>query len=220
MPASTRRTPCGQRVDAQCHPGQVEEGEGRTCGHLHPAVGPQQVNGALGHRRRPGHGVDDGFGYRLDRRRHQRLDDPGVDLVERRGRLVEVIEGRHALEAGGRRMAGRPEIGASLGRRPRQLFGGVIPQKIGAGGPEAHHHDVGAAPRHAQPLVGVDEAEPEDEDAPPVPVFPCPRLVTEYPCSRVPVAPVPDRHPSHPHPRPPTLTPTPRPARRARWPPH
>ena len=182
--------PCGQGIDPQRHPGQVQEGEGRAGGHFHPAVGPQQVDGALGDQRRPGHGVDDRVGRRLDRRRHQRLDDPAVDLVERRGRLVEVVEGRHTLEAGGRRVACRPEIGAPQGRRPRQLVSDVIPHEVGAGGPEAHHHDVGAAPRHAQPLDGVDETEPEDEDAAPAPELPAPEVPTpELPGHPAPVFP-------------------------------
>ena len=53
---------------------------------------------------------------------------PGVDLVERRRRLVEVVEGGHALETGRRRVAGRPEVDpperrASAGR-PRRRPGG------------------------------------------------------------------------------------------------
>ena len=50
--------PLGQGVDTQRHPGQVQEGEGRQSGHRDPAVGPQQLDGALGHQRRAGHGVD------------------------------------------------------------------------------------------------------------------------------------------------------------------
>ena len=129
-------------------------------GHLHPAVGPQQVDGALGHQGRPGHGVDDRFGRRLERGRHQRLHDPGVDLVERRRRLVEVVEGRHALEErpppGGAPCGGRPVPRSP----PASVVGGVVPHEVGAGRPEAHHRDVGAAPRHAQPLDGVDEPNP------------------------------------------------------------
>ena len=57
--------PFGQGVDTQRDPGQVQEGEGGTGGHLNPAVSPQQVDAALGHQRRSGHCIDDGFGCSL-----------------------------------------------------------------------------------------------------------------------------------------------------------
>ena len=49
------------RVDAEPRPGEVEEGEGRDDRDVHPRVGPQQLDGALGDQWRAGHAVDDGF---------------------------------------------------------------------------------------------------------------------------------------------------------------
>ena len=119
--------------------------------HLDPGVGAQEVDGALGHEGRSGHRVDDGLGDRVDGRRHQRLDDRGVHLLEGRRRLVEVVEGAGPLQARRRRVARRAQVGAPL----PQVVGGLLREQVGAGGPEAHHRDVGAEPRHAQPLDGL-----------------------------------------------------------------
>ncbi len=55
-------------------------------------------------------------------------------------------------------MACRTQVDAcALGRQQR---GGGVPEMVGAGGPEAHHRDVGAAPRHRQPLAGLAAATP------------------------------------------------------------
>ena len=104
--------PFGQRVDAQCRPGQVQgrRGPGRTVTSTRPSARSRStVRSAT--ERRPGHGVDDGVGRRLDCRRHQGLDDPGVDLVECRGRLVEVDRRR------ARPRSGRPPDGGPSGDR-------------------------------------------------------------------------------------------------------
>ena len=99
-------------------------------------------------------------------------------------------------------MACGPQIGAPYGRRPCQLVSDVMPDEIGAGRPEAHHHDVGAAPRHAQPLDGVDETEPEDEDAAPAPELPAPEVPTpELPVPEVPTPELPSPRPRGTHSR-------------------
>ena len=49
-------------------------------------------------------------------------------------------------------MARRPEVDAPPLRQQR---GGTRAEEVGVGGPEAHHRDVGAEPRHAQPLNGL-----------------------------------------------------------------
>ena len=72
-----------------------------------------------------------------------------------------MVEGGHAVERCGGRMARRAEIGPP--RRRCQPGGRVVPHEVGAGWPEAHHRDVGAVLRHAQPLDGMVEAEAEDE---------------------------------------------------------
>ena len=108
-----------------------------------------------------------------------------------------MVEGRHIHEAGGRRVPGRPKVGAAESRRLHQFSSGLIPQEVGAGGPEAHHRHVGAAPRHAQPLDGVVETEPEDDEAAPAPEFPVPELaapelpVPELPAPELPAPEVP-----------------------------
>ncbi len=132
--------PLGERVDAERRPGQVQEGECRQDGHLDPAVGTQQVDAPLGHQRRSGHGIDDRFGRRVGRRSHEDLDDPGVDLVERRRGLVEMVEGRHAFERFGGRMPHRAQVRPSW--RSGQV-GGVVPEQVGAGRSEAHHRRRG-----------------------------------------------------------------------------
>ena len=173
--------PFGQRIDTEDGPGQVQEGEGGVQGHLHPVVGAQEVDRALGHQRGAGHRVDDGLRGRQACRRHQSLDDPGVDLVERRRSLVQVIEGGHTREASGRRVAGRPEKGPACSRRRLQLCSRVDPQELGARRPEAHHGHVGATLWHAQPVVGVDAA--------PVPLFPVPDVAAPVlPAAVLPVA--------------------------------
>ena len=48
------------------------------------AVGQQQLDGALGHHRRAGHGVDELAVPRAPRPGHELVDDLAVDVVERR----------------------------------------------------------------------------------------------------------------------------------------
>ncbi len=55
-------------------------------------------------------------------------------------------------------MARRPQEGAPGCREERGGRGG---EEVTAGGPEAHHRDVGAEPRHGQPPVALAEAEAE-----------------------------------------------------------
>ncbi len=56
------------------------------------------------------------------------------------------------------RVARRAEEGPLPGAA--QQRGDVVPHEIGTGRPEAHHRDVGAVLRHAQPVVGVVELAP------------------------------------------------------------
>ena len=51
--------PCGQRVDAEGRPGQVQEGQRRQERHLDTVVSTQQLDAAFSHERRSGHGIDD-----------------------------------------------------------------------------------------------------------------------------------------------------------------
>ncbi len=143
--------PVGERVDAQCGPGQVEEGQRRQDGHLDPGVGPQEVDGALGHEGRSGYRVDDRLGGRVDGRIDERLHDRGVHLLEGRRGLVQVVEGAGPVQARRRRVTRRAQVGAPL----PQVLRDRLREKFGARGPEAHHRDVGAHPRHAQPLDGL-----------------------------------------------------------------
>ncbi len=133
----------GHRVDPERGPRQVEEREGRQHGDVDPLVRAQQVDGALGDQGRAGHGIDHRLGCRSDCRGDQLLDYGGVDLLERRRGLVEVVEGVQSSERCGRGVASGPHVG----RRRRQERRGVLAQELGAGGPEAHHGDVGAG-RH------------------------------------------------------------------------
>lgn len=55
-----------------------------------------------------------------------------------------------------RRVARRPQEGAP-GRC--QERGGGVAEEVGAGRPEAHHRDVGAEPRHGQPLDALADVE-------------------------------------------------------------
>ena len=69
-------------VDAEPHPGQVDEGQARHQLDRHPVVGQQPLDGVLGHQRRPGHGVEDlavGGG-----RGNEPLDDGGVHVLDAR----------------------------------------------------------------------------------------------------------------------------------------
>ena len=54
-------------------------------------------------------------------------------------------------------MAGRAQVGAP--GADSSACGDVVAQEVGAGGPEAHHGDVGAEPRHGQPPIAVAEAD-------------------------------------------------------------
>ena len=102
----------GQRVDAECRPGQVQEGERGDNRDPDAAVAAQQLHAPFGHERRPGDGIDDRLRRRVPCRRYQCLDDPGVHLLEGRGGLVEVIEGASSLDAGRGGMPDSPQIGA------------------------------------------------------------------------------------------------------------
>ena len=102
----------------------------------------------------PGHRVDHGLGRHRHRRGDQLFDDGGIDLLEGRRGLVEVVEGVQSSERRGGGVAGGPHVGV----RRRQERRSVVGQELGAGGPEAHHGDVGAG-RHAQPLNGLVDAD-------------------------------------------------------------
>ena len=81
-------------VDAEPHPGEVQERQRRVHPDVDPPVGEQQLDGVLRDDRRTRHGVEDrtvaGFGTG---RGDQLLDDLAVHVVERPGGLVEVVEG-------------------------------------------------------------------------------------------------------------------------------
>jgi len=47
MCAVDQPDPCGQRVDPEPLPGEVEEGQGRHDGDVDPLVRSQQLNGPL-----------------------------------------------------------------------------------------------------------------------------------------------------------------------------
>ena len=52
----------GQGVEAETHPRQVEERQGRHHHRVDPLVGQQQLDGALGNQRRSGNGVEHAAG--------------------------------------------------------------------------------------------------------------------------------------------------------------
>ncbi len=79
------------RVDAQPPIGQVEERQPRHDAHVDPRVGEQVADAALEHVGRAGHRVDDLA--LLLRSFDQRVGDGLVDVGERVGLLVQVVEG-------------------------------------------------------------------------------------------------------------------------------
>ena len=85
---------------------------------------------------RAGHAVEHLTG--LGGRRHELLDDPGVDLVEGGGLVVDVVEGgRRGERPGGGVTLGAqvaPLVGLDRGERARG-------EQVRAPGPEAHDHD-------------------------------------------------------------------------------
>ena len=105
---STRRTPSLDRVDAEAHPRQVEERQRRHQLDRHPSSATQQLDRVLGHDRRAGHGVQ--HLAVLGGRRHQRLDDAGVD----------VVDARRPRRRGRRSSSPRPRRGADGWRRGAQ----------------------------------------------------------------------------------------------------
>ena len=145
--------PLGQRVDAECRPGQVQEGERRDDRDLDPVVGAQQLDGALGHERRSGHGVDDRLRRRVDRGRDQRLDDAGVHLVEGRGRLVEVVEGGQPRRSR-RPPGGGPSAGRPVPAPPPAASAAASPRRSLPAGPRPTTVTWGRRRGTAQPLDG------------------------------------------------------------------
>ncbi len=145
--------PLRHRIDAERRPRHVEERERRHDRHLHPGVGAQQLDGTLGHERRARHGVDNRFGRGRFGRNHQPFDDGRVHLLERAGRVVDVVAAGRAFERRRRRMPGRAQPNMRRGTKERHR---ADPHEIAAGGPEAHHDKVGAV-SHAQPLKGLFE---------------------------------------------------------------
>ena len=79
------------RVDAQPPIGQVEERQPRHDAHVDPRIGEQVADAALEHIGRAGHRVDDLA--LLLRSFDQRVGDGLVDVGERVGLLVQVVEG-------------------------------------------------------------------------------------------------------------------------------
>ena len=133
------------RVDGQSLPGQVQEGEPRHDGEVHPGVEAQQLDGALGHQGRARNGVDDRCRSQGPRRVDEHLDDRHVDLLEGGGRLVEVIERDEGRQALGPRVTRRAqERPAGLGHEGSDLVG----QVLRASGPETDHGDPGAGSSH------------------------------------------------------------------------
>ena len=114
-PAARRRP--GGRCPARPRPGPRRRGPARAV-TVDPVVGPQQLDRALGHQRRSGHGVDHGVGRRLEpppppapprsRRRPRRRSPP-----PRRGASNDGTSGK----AGRGRVARRAQEGPPLGRR-------------------------------------------------------------------------------------------------------
>ena len=138
-----------QGIDPQPVPRQVEEGQARDHLQLDPGVGPQQLDGSLRHQRRAGHGVEDlAVGCR---RLHQGVHDPRVHLVERGGRVVQVVEGAEPAHRRRSRVARRTQIAVA----------GTIDGPAGGRG-----HELGpgrAQPDHDHPRRhGVVEPTPEE----------------------------------------------------------
>jgi hypothetical protein len=92
------------RVDPEAPVGQVEEGEPRHDVHVDPGVGQQVAHAPLEHERRAGDRVDDlaVLLSSLD----QQVGDALVDVGERVGPLVQVVEGSCIFNDNGRGMAG------------------------------------------------------------------------------------------------------------------
>ena len=87
------------RVDPQPPVGQVEERQPRHDAHVHPRVGEQVAHAALEHVGRAGHRVDD-LAVLLGGV-DQRVGDGLVDVGERVGLLVQVVEGSCILNDDG-----------------------------------------------------------------------------------------------------------------------
>ncbi len=152
------------RIDTQSGESQVEKGDRRMdddrdlAGH-DPGFLGQQHHGAFGHHRRTGHGVDNGTVGQcgIDQVR----DDGAVDLVERVGRLVVMIERPGTVDPGSRRMSSRTQEHL---RRRSQEFGRRAGDQVGVRRSEADDVDSWDAGHRGQP--------PDVAEAPVVLVLP------------------------------------------------
>ena len=122
----TSKTIRSGRIDPEALPGQVEERHGRDHLHVDPPIGAQQLHSPLRDRRRARHRVQD---LAVDGRRvNQPLDHAGVDVLYRRGLLVEGVEGDRRLDQPRARMPpgaheadvdGSDGLGRGYGHEPR-----------------------------------------------------------------------------------------------------
>ena len=135
---STTRTPSAsgstpRRTQARSR----NESPGTTSTSTRPSAAEQR-HAALGHRRRPGHGVE--RPPVLGGRGHQLLDDGGVDVLLAVGGVVLGVERRRVRHGRGRRVAG----GAQEAHRHVGDGGeGGGGQQVGAAGAEADDHHPG-----------------------------------------------------------------------------
>ena len=127
----------GQRIDAERGQRRLDERQPGDDAQLEAALGRpglDQLHGALGHQRVPGHGVDDAFRPRAQL--EDAFADGAIDLSEVRRGLVHVIEAmdddrpRQARQRGMARRA-HPHLGRGGQRVPgraRQIAGIARPK--------------------------------------------------------------------------------------------
>ena len=135
-----------ERVDPEPAPHEIEERErGDDIDH-DAIVGSQQLDRALRDERRAGNRVE--HLTVVARRLDQRVDDAGVDRVERCLALVDLVEARRVADDRSRRMTSRAdEAPADAG----DLGDGLLRHELGPGRAEPDDDDPAATQGATRP---------------------------------------------------------------------